>query len=59
MNLYQNLDTMAGYLLVCRIEWAASAMEMSVLSARNVANLVANQWGGKEEVGGRQARQEL
>lgn len=42
-----------------RIEWAASAMEMSVLSARNVANLVANQWGGKEEVGGRQARQEL
>ena len=48
---------MVSDLPVPRIEWAASAMEMSVLSASNVANLVASQWGGEKVA--RQARQEL
>jgi prenylcysteine oxidase/farnesylcysteine lyase len=26
------------------IEWAASAMEMSAISAKNVANLIAKKW---------------
>ena len=29
-----------GLFYLNRIEWAASAMEMSVISARNIANLV-------------------
>jgi len=33
-----------GLFYISRIEWAASAMEMSVIAARNVANLVVNYW---------------
>ena len=29
-----------NFIKIFRIEWAASAMEMSVLSASNVANLI-------------------
>lgn len=31
------------------IEWAASAMEMSMISAKNVALLAFNKWNGIEE----------
>jgi len=37
-----------GLYYTSRIEWAASAMEMSVLAASNVANLVKNDWIGKK-----------
>jgi hypothetical protein len=30
------------------MEWAASAMEMSVIAARNVANLAALHWEGEK-----------
>ena len=30
------------------IEWVASAMECSVIGAKNVANLAYNQWKGKD-----------
>ena len=42
-----------------RIEWAASAMEMSVLSASNVANLVVKEWRGQEEGGWKGEREGL
>ena len=35
-------ELMPGLYYQNRIEWAASAMEMSVIAARNVANLVSN-----------------
>jgi len=37
-----------GLFYTSRIEWAASAMEMSVMAARNVANLAASYWEGGE-----------
>jgi len=33
-----------GLYYTSRIEWAASAMEMSVISAKNIANLLSNFW---------------
>eukprot|EP00090_Calanus_glacialis_P045532 TRINITY_DN8508_c1_g1_i1.p1 TRINITY_DN8508_c1_g1~~TRINITY_DN8508_c1_g1_i1.p1 ORF type:complete len:491 (-),score=175.50 TRINITY_DN8508_c1_g1_i1:35-1507(-) len=38
-----------GLYYTSRIEWAASAMEMSVMAAKNVANLAASFWEGEEE----------
>jgi len=38
-----------GLYYTSRIEWAASAMEMSVLAASNVANLIKNDWIGTRE----------
>jgi len=38
-----------GLYFTSRIEWAASAMEMSVLAASNVANLIKNDWMGKSK----------
>ena len=35
-------ELMPGLYYQNRIEWAASAMEMSVIAARNVANLASN-----------------
>ena len=37
-----------GLYYTSRIEWAASAMEMSVIAARNVANLAAEYWDKEE-----------
>jgi len=59
---YSTLDDFSSFQLspglyyTSRIEWAASAMEMSVIAARNVANLAVNYWEedqnghGEEEV---------
>ena len=33
------ISTFLGLFYLNRMEWAASAMEMSVISARNIANL--------------------
>jgi len=38
-----------GLYYTSRIEWAASAMEMSVLAAANVANLIKKDWMGERE----------
>ena len=39
---FSAFELMPGLYYQNRIEWAASAMEMSVIAARNVANLVSN-----------------
>jgi len=39
-----SFELMPGLYYTSRIEWAASAMEMSVISAKNVANLVSEFW---------------
>jgi len=41
-----SFELLPGMFYTSRIEWAASAMEMSVLAAKNVANLAAKYWEG-------------
>ena len=36
-----NFQVSPGMFYTSRIEWAASAMEMSVIAAKNIANMVA------------------
>ena len=48
-----NFELSPGLFYSNRIEWAASAMEMSALSARNVANLVAAYLAPKQSQGRR------
>jgi len=45
-----SFELLPGLFYTSRIEWAASAMEMSVLAAKNVANLAAKYWEGVKEV---------
>merc|ERR1711892_529187 len=47
-----------GLFYTSRIEWAASAMEMSVISARNVANLAVKYWDREEEQDGEVEQEE-
>lgn len=39
-----NFTLYKGLYHINAIEWAASAMEMSVIGAKNVANLAYNDW---------------
>jgi len=43
---YGSFELFPGLYYTSRIEWAASAMEMSVIAARNVANLAVKHWEG-------------
>jgi len=42
-----SFQLMPGLYYTNRVEWAASAMEMSVIGAKNVANLAAIYWDGE------------
>ena len=48
------ISTFQGLFYLNRMEWAASAMEMSVISARNIANLAE-----RHVTGARDSRVEL
>jgi len=50
MDDLSSFELLPGLFYTSRIEWAASAMEMSVLAAKNVANLAAKYWEGVKEV---------
>jgi len=45
-----NFTLSPGLYYTSRIEWAASAMEMSVIAAKNVANLATKFWMGSEHI---------
>ena len=44
---FSSFELSPGLYYTNRIEWAASAMEMSVMGAKNVANLAAKYWKGE------------
>jgi len=46
---FSTFQLLPGLFYINRVEWAASAMEMSVIGAKNVANLAANYWGEERE----------
>eukprot|EP00092_Neocalanus_flemingeri_P058364 GFUD01069545.1.p1 GENE.GFUD01069545.1~~GFUD01069545.1.p1 ORF type:complete len:241 (+),score=83.00 GFUD01069545.1:26-724(+) len=49
MDDFSSFQLSPGLFYTSRVEWAASAMEMSVIAARNVANLAAKYWGEQLE----------
>ena len=52
LNDFSSFQLSPGLYYTSRIEWAASAMEMSVIAARNVANLAVKYWDREEEQDG-------
>lgn len=45
-----NFTLSPGLYYTSRIEWAASAMEMSVIAAKNVANIATHFWMGSDDI---------